>query len=313
MPLDLGFNVNFYGNAFETVTVNTNGFFTFGLLENSFRRYGIPLKLPSSSLNAAPNMAAVFWDDFSHSGGAGAYFGRSPGRAVISWENLVRPVNRLMSFQAVINPDGVLKFQYKDVNISPTPSAGIQNADRTEGLSLVFGEPYAEAGFAVSLVPNHAWISWPSAFQVSLDPGETRTVDIHLDASALEPAFYEQAFEIVPDSPSLAVQTGSLALTVSEDWIIPGAGWMRLDWLGWIYAFETGYLQHSTHGMLYSASTSPDSLYFYDLELGWFWTSSSVYPFLYRYAPASWLYYLETSSSPRRFWEAASGDWINFP
>lgn len=312
LPLELGFSVDYYGNAFDTVTVNSNGFFTFGPLENFFRRYGIPLKLPSTSPNSAPNMAAVFWDDFSHAGGAGTYFETSPDRAVISWEDLVRPVDRLMSFQAVIKPAGVIKFQYKTVNVSPTPSVGIQNGDRTEGLSMAFGEPYAEEGFAVALVPNHAWIS-PPGFPVTLQPDETLTVSLRVDASALEPGSYVQAFEIVPDSPDLAVQSGSVALSVSGDWMIPGAGWMHLGWFGWVYAYGNGFLEHPAHGTLYSNPGSPASIYLYDFELGWLWTSASAYPFLYRYETGDWLFYLVPSSAPRWFWDSASGDWISFP
>ncbi|MGC9452674.1 MAG: right-handed parallel beta-helix repeat-containing protein, partial [Oceanipulchritudo sp.] len=289
IPLALGFEVNYYDQSFDSVSVNSNGFFTFGPLENFTRRYSIVLELPNSSLNTAANMVAPFWDDFSHATG-GAYLSKDARQAVLTWDGVTRSGGRSMTFQTIVNRSGVLKFQYRDVNVFPTPSAGIQNGDRTKGLSLAFGEAYAEPGLAVALVPNHAWIGLP-AFPLTLAAGESRTVNMRLSAAGLEPARYIQQLEIVPDSPDLSTQRLPVEIGVSGDWIVPGAGWMYLDWLGWIYSYPEGWLYHLSHGYLYGIPGSADAIYLYDPAQGWLWTSRSVYPFVYDYAAGIWRTY----------------------
>jgi hypothetical protein len=311
IPLPLGFTVDYYGASFESVSVNSNGFFTFGPLQNFTRRYSLVLELPNSSLNAAANMVAPFWDDFSHATG-GAYLSKDDRRAVVTWDGVTRPGGRNMSFQALVNRSGVLKFQYRDVNVFPTPSAGIQNADRTQGISLAFGDAYAEAGLAVALVPNHAWIGLPE-FPLTLAPGESRTLNIRISAEGLEPARYVQQLELLSDSAALSTQRLALGIDVSGDWIIPGAGWMYLDWLGWIHSYELGWFYHLSHGFLFGIPGGAESVHLWDARLGWLWTSRSFYPYLYRYDSGNWLYYSIGSSNLRLFLDYATGEWRAYP
>jgi hypothetical protein len=286
-PLSLGFPVQYHGDSFDTVSVNSNGFFTFGPLENFTRRYSITLQLPNASLNAAANMVAPFWDDFSHASGGAAYLSADRDRAVITWAGVTRPGGRSMTFQAVVNRHGVLKFQYNEVTVFPTPSAGIQNADRTEGLSLAFGDAFAQPGLAVALVPSHAWIGLPP-FPLTLQPGESLDLDLRLSAAGLDPAHYSQLIELVPDSPDLSNQLLPVALTVAPDWFAPDAGWIRLDWLGWVHGYADNWLFHMRHGFLHALPGTPDSVHLHHPRLGWIWTSRSAYPYAWVHAAGEW-------------------------
>jgi len=287
-PLPLGFGVNYYGTQYDSVAVNSNGFMTFGPLQNFTRRYSIVLQLPNTSLNTASNMVAPFWDDFSYAGAnAGAYFKASSDAAVVTWSDVAKGSN-LMTFQSVIRPQGVVKFQYNKVGLAVTPSAGIQNADRTAGISLAFGEAYAEAGFAVALVPNHAWIDVPE-FPLTLAPGESRELLVRVNPDALDAATYCQVMEILSDNPAISTQRLPIELTVSDQWLVPDAGWIHIDWIGWIHSGPDGWFYHPQLGYLYAAQgTTASSLILYSMSEGWLWTTPAIWPWAYSYSTGAW-------------------------
>ena len=89
-----------------------------------------------------------------------------------------------------------------------------------------------------------------------------------------------------------------------------GGGWRRLTWFGdYVPMGDAGWIWHNKHGFLYptSASTS-DDIWFYTNDLGWLWTSSTTYPFLYRASPAAWLWY-NGATNPRWFRNMTAGTW----
>jgi hypothetical protein len=89
-----------------------------------------------------------------------------------------------------------------------------------------------------------------------------------------------------------------------------GNGWRESDWFGDIYPASGSWSYHKEHGWIYLVGTTLDSIWYWDLTLGWCWTSQTVYPFVYSNEAAGWLYYQRESSSPRRFYDYAEEDWI---
>ena len=90
-----------------------------------------------------------------------------------------------------------------------------------------------------------------------------------------------------------------------------GGSWKRLPWFGdyadlggnWIWHLQLGY------EYVYPSST-PTSIFFWDNSgLGWFWTSSTTYPYLYRFSDGAWLWYQTGTSSPRWFYDLTTGQW----
>lgn len=285
--LPLGFRVPFFDASFSTATVHSNGFFTFGPLTNAYRRYGIPLQLPDKSLNTAPNMVAPFWTDFSLSPPAAVYFSTTARKALITWDRVAFAGNEL-TFQAAVNPTGVLTFTYKDADVTGTPSAGIQNQTKEQGLSLAFSEPMASSGYAVALVPNTAWIT-QNDFPIEIPPGESQTVVFQLKATGLAGARYIRPFTIVPGHPDLASQEELLQLEVSDQWIEQDAGWVLLDWMGWVYSHPGPFSYHQQLGFLYSRPSSPDAIRLYSFKREkWFFTARSLFPWAWDYSDQEW-------------------------
>jgi len=88
-------------------------------------------------------------------------------------------------------------------------------------------------------------------------------------------------------------------------------GERRLDWFGRFWEANFPWHYHETHGWLYSESSSTRDIVFYDVELGYWWTSRAYYPWLYSYAQGEWLYYQPESTKPRWFYRRTSEEWFS--
>ena len=93
-----------------------------------------------------------------------------------------------------------------------------------------------------------------------------------------------------------------------------GNGWRRLSWFGDYSPVGTaGWIWHNKHKFMFvSANSVPSGIWFFTQDMGWLWTSSSTYPYLYRFSPAGWLWY-NGSTNPRWFRNMSSGLWENRP
>ena len=93
-----------------------------------------------------------------------------------------------------------------------------------------------------------------------------------------------------------------------------GGGWRRLGWFGdYIPMGSEGWIWHNKHGFLYAPpSAEPASIWFFTLDMGWLYTGNTLYPFLYRSANSSWLWYNE-STHPRWFMNLTSNQWEQQP
>ena len=91
-----------------------------------------------------------------------------------------------------------------------------------------------------------------------------------------------------------------------------GNGWREADWFGFYFPSSSGWHYHAEHGWIYPVGETLDSIWFWDLDLGWCWTSRTVYPYLHRHDPGGWLYYLRESKNPRRFYDHGKESWVKF-
>lgn len=89
-----------------------------------------------------------------------------------------------------------------------------------------------------------------------------------------------------------------------------GGGWRRLDWFGdYAPMAGSGWIWHNQHRFFYiPALSTPQSVWLYAQNMGWLWTASTVYPFLYRISPPGWLWY-NGGTNPRWFYNMTMGAW----
>ncbi len=75
-----------------------------------------------------------------------------------------------------------------------------------------------------------------------------------------------------------------------------------------------GWIDHQQHGLLYvQAGDQPEDrgFHLYDATLGYLWTSSQVYPFLYAYRTGRWLCYIDgTGAEGTRWFYAFGAGWF---
>jgi hypothetical protein len=88
-----------------------------------------------------------------------------------------------------------------------------------------------------------------------------------------------------------------------------GGGWRWSNWFGYLYDAGGGWIYHQEHGWMYAAGSSTEDIWFYDPTFQWFWSSADAYPYLYRADDNCWLWYLEASSNPRRFYNFCTNQW----
>ena len=91
-----------------------------------------------------------------------------------------------------------------------------------------------------------------------------------------------------------------------------GGGWRRLSWFG-DYVPMGDWIFHNKQGFWYPAANStPQNVWFFTQDMGWLYTGSTTYPFLYRASDGAWLWY-NGSVNPRWFRNMTAGTWENRP
>ena len=90
--------------------------------------------------------------------------------------------------------------------------------------------------------------------------------------------------------------------------------WFVSEWLGtFTYTTETWpWVFHLEHGWIAVGSDDAQATgaWWYDLELGWLWSSSKAYSWVYQAREQTWLWYFEGSQNPRYFYDSKSAVWL---
>jgi subtilase family serine protease len=89
-----------------------------------------------------------------------------------------------------------------------------------------------------------------------------------------------------------------------------GGGWKSVGWFGSFNTNHYPWIYHATLGWLYPLGTSAANVWFWDPLMNTFWwTSNTVFPYIYRSSGGVWLYYRQGSSSPQSFYNLTTGKW----
>ncbi|NQU05548.1 MAG: choice-of-anchor D domain-containing protein, partial [Calditrichaeota bacterium] len=168
-PIDLGWSFEFYGEAFESINICSNGWASFTSDTNTY----IPFQLPTE--REPFNILAVQWVDLNPEAGGSVYFWTDPDEeiAIVSWIGI--PVwgagdQSEQTFQLIINGNGSIVFQYADGHETERLTCvGIQNSDGSDGLNISFSrEDACEAGRAYGI--GYPWIEYPGEAGIYIEP-----------------------------------------------------------------------------------------------------------------------------------------------
>jgi hypothetical protein len=103
------------------------------------------------------------------------------------------------------------------------------------------------------------------------------------------------------------------AFLLATPWDTPDAvdgDWQNHSWFGWIFDTGNGWIHHEDHGWLFAVGSDSQSIWFFDTDLGWFWSGEGTYPHLYTVQPSGWLHFEGMASSRRVFFAFAQGSWL---
>lgn len=156
--LPTGFAFPFFDEQFTTFRVASNGFLTFTGNTSPFRNDPLP------SPDAPDNLIAPFWDDFDlRETGSIFYWSNNQDTLVVSWVDAPRfGGDELYTFQIILHSSGRITLQYQELGSTlDSATIGIQNADGTEGVLVVYNDVYAHEELAVRLRPPSAPVEPP--------------------------------------------------------------------------------------------------------------------------------------------------------
>ncbi len=166
--MDLPFPFKFYGITYDLITVNTNGWITFGESNiTSFRNYPIP------GAGGPSPMVAAFWDDLKTTSSAEIYKHESDNQLIIQWSEMrTHNSNSIETFQIILydesyltpTGDNEIKIQYKEFNNTSTGSygswgtpvhgayctIGIENHLSNDGLQYTYNNEYPQTSMLLS-------------------------------------------------------------------------------------------------------------------------------------------------------------------
>lgn len=94
---------------------------------------------------------------------------------------------------------------------------------------------------------------------------------------------------------------------LAEDTDVPG--WIDSRWLGWLFHLDQSFLYSPLHGFLFS-HLSEEGVWFWDEELGWWFSSTTLYPYAFRLESGSWIYFQLPAGPLRTYYDFSQARWI---
>ncbi len=214
--ITLPFDFKLYDNTYSTAYVSVNGWLYFGSSPSGwYSNQTIP------NTDAPNNLLAIFWDDLDMrtEGTVYTYYDDVNNLFIVQWEAVPKSFDAgsLLTFQAILTPYGVVTYQYQSmVGTMSESTIGIENADGTDGLQVVFNAPYVEDGLAVKInTPRLEWLD-VTPTSGSLAAGETDDVTVTYDATGLLAGIeYSGDLNIASNDPSKPTHPVPTAMMVT--------------------------------------------------------------------------------------------------
>jgi len=209
-PVPLGFDFSFYGRRHDRIWIGSNGILMFSDDDPTFVNQGIPDPI-------APNdMIAPFWDDLNSERGGGILFRADPGRFIVQYQNVNRyETGTPVTFQAILEADGTITFQYQSVPEPRGCTVGLENGAGDDGTLVKFNGPYIRDGMAIRFTPPAVWAATDRDAGL-VAPGATTEVNVEFDAAGLEPGRHIAMLTVATNDPDNPAPSIPLVLTVNE-------------------------------------------------------------------------------------------------
>jgi len=159
--IDMSMSFPFYGNEFNTVNICSNGWVSF--TTRSSQIWNAPL--PSTSV---PNNVIALLAADLHPGSNGQcyyYYDEASEKFIVQYNQwrYYGGIDKTLTIQLQLSKNGDIKLLYKDVLTDPYGTVGIQNEERTSGITIAYdGLDQISSGYAVQVsnLGNTDWLSF---------------------------------------------------------------------------------------------------------------------------------------------------------
>jgi len=211
--VSLPFNFSLYDQTLDNIGISSNGYL------HAPNSDGFDFTNDPIPNNAAPNgLIAPFWDDLNPSSGGSVYhhYDSSEERFIVQYEDVVPYAGSTEhSFQAILNQDGTVQFNYLHMDGATNGSTvGLENSDGSKGEEIFYNESFpSQQQFAIELTPdqvanvNHEWGSAESGINLGATTSSEgqaiaevgRIEELSTSTQQPEPlsntVFFEQSYE----------------------------------------------------------------------------------------------------------------------
>lgn len=197
--ISLNFSFPFFGNNYTTMYVNSNGYISFGA--------GATTRINSPIPSTAPpgNFIAAFWDDLNPMAGGTVYYKNTENKSIVQFDHVL-PYGGTSpndyTFQIVLSDDGSICIYYLKMyaGLLNSATAGIENADGTDGIQVMYNEVYVHDSLAVSFRKTPLWLV-NSVTAGSVTPGDCINHTLLLRSAGLPLGEYNQDLWITHNDP----------------------------------------------------------------------------------------------------------------
>jgi len=179
-PFSLGFGFPFYGNYYDSLFINSNGWVSFvqPLLKLDY------INKPLPSTTGPFNLLALFWDDLEVTDSSEVSYYTGQDTFIVNFKKLKHWFfGGAYTFQGILTKDGKMVFNYlsmKDITSSAT--VGIQNENSSFALPLVFDQDYIHDSLTIEIIPG--WIEAEPRTGTIL-PDDSLMLDLIIDSRFL--------------------------------------------------------------------------------------------------------------------------------
>ena len=191
--VDLGFDFNFYGDDYNQILVNPNGWIGFGDNDNQWSNETIP------SDDGPQNAIFAFWDDLnpqnennscSNEGEGNVYHATIENKKIIWFNDVVRcgsnpDYEGVFDFQVVLHSNRSIDINYRTMDgYTTSATIGIQNNNGSDGILIAYNDEYVHDNLKLTFKPNSQWLT-PINDSNTLYYGEQAIYDVEVDSNQL--------------------------------------------------------------------------------------------------------------------------------
>jgi len=197
-PIDLGFSFPFYGNAFTTVNVCSNGWLSFTSTSTDLSNGALP------GTSAPENLLAAFHDDLKFtSTSAAAHYYNDGTRFIVQYTDVQKyPDVGSLTFQLILYPNGRIVYQYLHMEGTlNSATIGIQNDARDDGLTVASNEEYVHDNMAIMFRTALDWLD-VSPFSGTVAPGTATDLTVTIDTTYMIGGDYSASVDLSTNDPA---------------------------------------------------------------------------------------------------------------